>query len=201
MAHNTVSGSHGFGIFLAGTDDSRIQHNRLDGNDHGIAAFEGSSRNIVRHNAVFHSGGSAIDVGGNGATGNRVEHDRRDRDNGDGIVVGDPTRSSATTSWTGTMVLADGRFRGTNDQDDGEFIGTYEVFRDVLVVTEEVGLGEEVLSFTFEVNNAGDITATPAPGTDPLWIFVMGTQPWERVAEGDPWRRRHLTAPTRRNGT
>ena len=79
--------------------------------------------------------------------------------------------------WTGTMVLADGRFRGTNDRDDGEFVGTYEVFRDVLVLTEEVGLGEEVWSFTFEVNNAGDITATPAPGTDPLWTFIMGTRP------------------------
>ena len=88
VAQNTVSGSHGFGIFLVGTDDSRIQHNRLDGNDHGIGVFEGSSRNIVRHNAVSHSGGSAIDVGGNGATGNRVEHNRV-RDNGDGIVVGD----------------------------------------------------------------------------------------------------------------
>ena len=79
--------------------------------------------------------------------------------------------------WTGTLVLADGRFRGTNDQDDGEFVGTYEVFRDVLVFTEEVGPGEEVLSFTFEVNNAGDITATPAPGTDPHWTFIMGTRP------------------------
>ena len=56
--------------------------------------------------------------------------------------------------WTGTMVLADGRFRGTNDQDDGEFVGTYEVFRDVLVFTEEVEPGEEVLSVTFTVNSA-----------------------------------------------
>jgi large repetitive protein len=88
VARNRVSGSHGFAIFLAGTDDSRIQHNKVDGNDHGIAVFEGSSRNIVRNNAVSHSGGSAIDVGGEGAAGNRVEHNRL-RDNGDGIVVGD----------------------------------------------------------------------------------------------------------------
>jgi large repetitive protein len=88
VARNTVIGSHGFAIFLATTNDSRIQHNKLDGNDHGIAVFEGSSRNIVRSNAVSHSGGSAIDVGGEGAAGNRVEHNRL-RANGDGIVVGD----------------------------------------------------------------------------------------------------------------
>jgi parallel beta-helix repeat protein len=121
VARNTVTGSHGFAIFLATTNDSRIQHNKLDGNDHGIAVFEGSSRNIVRSNAVSHSGGSAIDVGGEGAAGNRVEHNRL-RANGDGIVVGDapntlirrnlvtgtgfsafPTRAASASSWMGPI--------------------------------------------------------------------------------------------------
>ena len=110
VAQNTVSGSHGFGIFLAGADDSRIQHNRLDGNDHGIAAFEGSSRNILRHNAVSHSGASAIDIGGDGATANRVEHNRVS-DNGDGIVVGDAPDtliSNNLVTGTGLFPFTDG---------------------------------------------------------------------------------------------
>ena len=67
-----------------GVDASRIQHNKLDGNDHGMQMVEGSSGNIIRSNAVSHSGGSAIEVGGED---NRVEHNRL-RDNGDGILVG-----------------------------------------------------------------------------------------------------------------
>jgi parallel beta-helix repeat protein len=88
VARNSVSGSHGYALFLFGVDDSRIEHNKLDGNDHGIAVFGGSSRNAIRSNAVSHSGGSAIDVGGDGAAANRIEHNRV-RDNGDGIIVGD----------------------------------------------------------------------------------------------------------------
>lgn len=88
VSESSVSGSHGFGIFLSAVVDSRIQRNALTGNDHGIAVFSGSSGNTVQRNAVSRSGGSAIDVGGDGAEGNRVERNRL-IDNGDGIIVGD----------------------------------------------------------------------------------------------------------------
>ena len=86
VAGNTVSGSNGYAIFTAVVDDSRIQHNALDGNDHGIAVFDGGSRNLIQRNVVSHGSGSAIDVGG-GAR-NRIERNRL-IDNGDGIIVGD----------------------------------------------------------------------------------------------------------------
>jgi parallel beta-helix repeat protein len=84
VARNTVTGSHGYAMNFFGVDASRIQHNKLNGNDHGMQVVEGSSHNTIRSNAVSHSGGSAIEVGGED---NRVEHNRL-RDNGDGILVG-----------------------------------------------------------------------------------------------------------------
>jgi parallel beta-helix repeat protein len=39
VARNTVSGSNGYAIFTTVVDDSRIQNNALDGNDHGIAVL------------------------------------------------------------------------------------------------------------------------------------------------------------------
>jgi parallel beta-helix repeat protein len=87
VARNTVTGSHGYAMNFFGVDASRIQHNKLDGNDHGIQMTDGSSGNTIRSNAVSHSGGSAIDMGGEGVAANRIEHNRL-RDNGDGIIVG-----------------------------------------------------------------------------------------------------------------
>jgi nitrous oxidase accessory protein NosD len=75
-------------MVLADADDSRVQYNHLDGNDHGIAGFGGGSLNTVRYNAVSHSRGSAIDVGGDGASAISVRYNRL-KDNGDGILVGD----------------------------------------------------------------------------------------------------------------
>jgi parallel beta-helix repeat protein len=86
VARNAVSGSHGYAVVLFAVEDSRIQNNKLKGNDHGIAVFDGSSHNSIRSNTVTHSGGSAIDIGGEGVAANRVEHNRL-RDNGDGIIL------------------------------------------------------------------------------------------------------------------
>jgi large repetitive protein len=86
VARNSVSGSNGYAVVLFAVEDSRIQNNKLNGNDHGIAVFDGSSHNTVRRNAVAHSGGSAIDIGGEGVAANHVEHNRL-RDNGDGIIL------------------------------------------------------------------------------------------------------------------
>jgi parallel beta-helix repeat protein len=86
VAGNAVSGSHAYAIFAVAVDDSRIQNNALDGNDHGIAVFDGGSRNRIQKNVVSHGSGSAIDVGG--GAGNRIERNRL-IDNGDGIIVGD----------------------------------------------------------------------------------------------------------------
>ncbi|HEV8425058.1 MAG TPA: right-handed parallel beta-helix repeat-containing protein [Actinomycetes bacterium] len=79
--------SHGYAMNFFGVDDSRIQNNKLDGNDHGIQMTAASSRNTIRSNAVSHSGGSAIDMGGEAVAANRIEHNRL-RYNGDGIIVG-----------------------------------------------------------------------------------------------------------------
>ena len=86
VARNSLSGSHGYAVVLFAVEDSRIQNNKLNGNDHGIAVFDGSSHNTVQRNAVSHSGGSAIDIGGEGVAANHVEHNRL-RDNGDGIIL------------------------------------------------------------------------------------------------------------------
>jgi parallel beta-helix repeat protein len=86
VARNSVSGSHGYAMNFFGVDDSSIQNNKLDGNDHGILVGDGSSRNTIRSNAVSHSGGSSIDIGGEGVAANRVEHNRL-TDNGDGIIL------------------------------------------------------------------------------------------------------------------
>jgi parallel beta-helix repeat protein len=86
VARNSVSGSHGYAMNFFGVYDSRIQNNKLDGNDHGIQMTEGSSRNAIRSNAVSHSGGSSIDIGGEDVAANHVEHNRL-KDNGDGIIL------------------------------------------------------------------------------------------------------------------
>jgi large repetitive protein len=85
VARNSVSGSTGYAMFLFGVDDSRIEHNKLDADEHGFI-LGGSTRNLVRSNAVSHSGGGIEVVGG--ATSNRVEYNRFNN-TGDGMLVGD----------------------------------------------------------------------------------------------------------------
>jgi nitrous oxidase accessory protein NosD len=81
VARNSVSGSTGYAVFMFGVDDSRIQHNKLDADQHGFL-LGNSARNLVQHNAVSHTGGGIEVV--EGATANRVEHNRFT-----GILVGD----------------------------------------------------------------------------------------------------------------
>jgi large repetitive protein len=85
VARNKVSGSTGYAMVLFGVDDSRIQHNRLNADQHGFILGD-SARNLVRSNTVSDSGGGIEVV--EGATFNRVEHNRFNH-TGDGIIVGD----------------------------------------------------------------------------------------------------------------
>jgi parallel beta-helix repeat protein len=85
VARNSVSGSTGYAMALFGIEDSRIQHNKLHGDEHGFI-LGGSARNLVQSNAVSDSGGGIEVV--EGATANRVEHNRFNH-TGDGILVGD----------------------------------------------------------------------------------------------------------------
>jgi len=85
VARNKVSGSTGYAVVLDRVDDSRIQHNRLDADQHGFF-LGGSARNLVRSNVVSDSGGGIEVV--EGATANRVEHNRF-TNTGDGMLVGD----------------------------------------------------------------------------------------------------------------
>jgi nitrous oxidase accessory protein NosD len=85
VARNSVSGTTGYGMVLFGIEDSRIQHNRLDADEHGFI-LGASARNLVRSNAVSNSGGGIEVV--EGATANRVEHNRFNH-TGDGMLVGD----------------------------------------------------------------------------------------------------------------
>jgi parallel beta-helix repeat protein len=126
VAKNMVSGSNGYAIFTAVVDDSRIQNNALDGNDHGIAVFDGGSRNLIQRNVVSHGSGSAIDVGG--GAGNRIERNRL-IDNGDGIItvdvqdtlisrnlLTDTGRSTTPEQSAGFGILVDGAARTTVDR-------------------------------------------------------------------------------------
>jgi hypothetical protein len=85
VARNSVSGSTGYAMFLFGVDDSRIEHNKLDADEHGFI-LGGSTHNLVQSNAVSHSGGGIEVV--EGATANRVEYNRFNH-TGDGMLVGD----------------------------------------------------------------------------------------------------------------
>jgi large repetitive protein len=85
VARNSVSGSTGYAMALFGIEDSRIQHNKLHGDEHGFI-LGGSDRNLVQSNAVSDSGGGIEVV--EGATANRVEQNRFNH-TGDGILVGD----------------------------------------------------------------------------------------------------------------
>jgi large repetitive protein len=85
VARNSVSGTTGYAVFMFGVDDSRIQHNKLHGDQHGFI-LGASARNLVRSNAVSDSGGGIEVV--EGATANRVEHNRFHH-TGDGMLVGD----------------------------------------------------------------------------------------------------------------
>jgi len=89
---NSVSGNRGFGIVLAGVTRTLVQANRVTTSDHGISAQAGSSYNTLRRNLISLSGGSAIDVGGDGAVENRVVQNAL-TDNGDGIILGDANDS------------------------------------------------------------------------------------------------------------
>ena len=125
VARNTVSGSNGYAIFTTVVDDSRIQNNALDGNDHGIAVFDRGSRNLIQRNVVSHGSGSTIDLGG--GAGNRIERNRL-IDTGDGIIAVDvqdtlisrnlltDTGSSTTPEQSGGFgILVDGGARATVD--------------------------------------------------------------------------------------
>jgi parallel beta-helix repeat protein len=111
VAGNSVSGSHGYAIFSVAVDDSRIQNNALDDNDHGIAVFDGGSRNLIQRNVVSHGSGSAIDVGG--GAGNRIERNRLTGGRGPAIFV---TRLEAPTVSEDTVVS---RNVITSNQTDG----------------------------------------------------------------------------------
>jgi parallel beta-helix repeat protein len=84
IRHNTVSGSHGYGIALFGVDDSNIDRNTLRNSDHGILC-DACRRDAINRNVVTHSGGSSIDIG-DGAADNQIQHNRL-TDNGDGIII------------------------------------------------------------------------------------------------------------------
>jgi parallel beta-helix repeat protein len=84
VAQNSASGSNGYVMFLDAVDDSVIEHNALANNDHGIALFGASARNVVRRNVVSHNRGAAIDLG-NGSALNRIDRNRLVA-NGDGII-------------------------------------------------------------------------------------------------------------------
>jgi parallel beta-helix repeat protein len=58
VARNSVSGSTGYAMVLFGVDDSRIQNNRLNADEHGFILGD-SARNLVRSNAVSDSGGGS----------------------------------------------------------------------------------------------------------------------------------------------
>jgi hypothetical protein len=112
VARNSVSGSTGYAVFMFGVDDSRIQHNKLDADQHGFL-LGGSARNLVRHNAVSHTGGGIEVV--EGATFNRVEHNRFT-----GILVGDASdnliRHNLVAAPEGFGIILDGAVRTTLDR-------------------------------------------------------------------------------------
>jgi parallel beta-helix repeat protein len=81
---NSVSHNHGYAFILVGFDDNRVEHNVLNGNDHGMV-LDGSSGNDIRRNSISHGAGSSIDLVG-GAAGNRVERNLL-TDNGDGVTA------------------------------------------------------------------------------------------------------------------
>lgn len=47
ISRDSVSGSHGYALFLSRIDDSILQDNALDGNDHGIGG-ETITRNVIQ---------------------------------------------------------------------------------------------------------------------------------------------------------
>jgi parallel beta-helix repeat protein len=112
VARNSVSGTTGYAVFMFGVDDSRIQHNKLDADQHGFL-LGGSARNLVQHNAVSHTGGGIEVV--EGATANRVEHNRFT-----GILVGDASdtliRHNLVAAPEAFGIILDGAFRTTLDR-------------------------------------------------------------------------------------
>jgi Periplasmic copper-binding protein (NosD) len=112
VARNSVSGTTGYAVFMFGVDDSRIQHNKLNADQHGFLLGD-SARNLVQHNAVSHTGGGIEVV--EGATGNRVEHNRFT-----GILVGDASdnliRHNLVAAPEGFGIILDGAVRTTLDR-------------------------------------------------------------------------------------
>jgi parallel beta-helix repeat protein len=112
VARNSVSGSTGYAVFMFGVNDSRIQHNKLDADQHGFL-LGGSARNLVQHNAVSHTGGGIEVV--EGATFNRVEHNRFT-----GILVGDASdnliRHNLVAATYAFGIILDGAVRTTLDR-------------------------------------------------------------------------------------
>jgi large repetitive protein len=112
VARNSVSGTTGYAVFMFGVDDSRIQHNKLDADQHGFLLGD-SARNLVQHNAVSHTGGGIEVV--EGATFNRVEHNRFT-----GILVGDASdnliRHNLVAAPEAFGIILDGAVRTTLDR-------------------------------------------------------------------------------------
>ena len=112
VARNSVSGTTGYAVFMFGVDDSRIQHNKLDADQHGFLLGD-SARNLVQHNAVSHTGGGIEVV--EGATFNRVEHNRFT-----GILVGDASdnliRHNLVAATYAFGIILDGAVRTTLDR-------------------------------------------------------------------------------------
>jgi large repetitive protein len=112
VARNSVSGTTGYAVFMFGVDHSRIQHNKLDADQHGFLLGD-SARNLVQHNAVSHTGGGIEVV--EGATFNRVEHNRFT-----GILVGDASdtliRHNLVAAPDAFGIILDGAVRTTLDR-------------------------------------------------------------------------------------
>jgi parallel beta-helix repeat protein len=103
---NSVSHNPGYAFILVASDNSRVEHNVLNGNEHGIL-LDGSSGNDIRRNSISHSAGSSIDLVG-GAAGNRVERNRL-TDDGDGVTMdtGAHGNEISRNTITGTGLLTD----------------------------------------------------------------------------------------------
>jgi parallel beta-helix repeat protein len=83
LDHDSVNGSHGYGMPLFRLVNSRVEENVLDRNDHGIL-LQSSRGSTVRRNRISHSGGSSLDVGQ--SQFNRLVNNVI-TDNGDGVIL------------------------------------------------------------------------------------------------------------------
>ena len=89
IEHNSVTGAHGYAIAVFGSSHNQLEHNLLDGNDHGIL-LDNCDGNEVYGNRISHSGGSSIDIGH--SSENRVGENVL-RDTGDGVILFEAKRN------------------------------------------------------------------------------------------------------------